>query len=140
MVATAHTEPLHRPRQPINRDAQCVPREVVARAISMAGRQDSLGGTAGEKALSVVETKIWEEARGLARIAHADRLGQAVPRQFRPLQEEAPKAAEVLHRESVHGSMIEQDAPRSGLTPLPEGRELRMRKNLVIGTVHHCFL
>src|SRR3954466_8712602 len=113
MVATAHTEPLHRHRQPGDLDAQCVPREVVAAAISMAGRQDSLGGTAGEKALSVVETKIREEARGLARIAHADRLGRAVSRQIRPLQEEAPKAAEVLNRETVHHSVIRQNAPGS---------------------------
>jgi hypothetical protein len=70
----------------------------------VAGRQDRLVATAGEQ----VQTEIREEADGLAGIADTDRVDRTVPGQARPLQEVAPEAAEFLHREAVHRSMIGQ--------------------------------
>ena len=137
MIARAHTQPLQRRRQPGDRDAQCATREPVAAAAGVTGRQDRLVGTAGEEALGVVETEIREKAGGLADIADTDRLDRTLPRQVAPLQEEAPEAAELLHRKAVHRSMIRQVLPRPGLTPLSEGAQLRMRDSLVIGTEHH---
>ncbi|WP_323958363.1 hypothetical protein [Bradyrhizobium diazoefficiens] len=102
----------------------------------MAGCQDRLAGTAGEEALGVVETKIREEARGLAGIADADGLGCTVPRHVGPLKEQTPEAVEILHREAVHRSVIAQLLPRSGLTPLAESSELRMCDAMSIGTEH----
>ncbi len=105
----------------------------------MAGRQDRLVATAGEQALGVVQTEIREEAGGLAGIADTDRVERTVPGQTGPFQEEAPEAAKLLHREAVHRSMIGQVQPRPGLTPSPEGGQLRRRDSLVIGTEHHIF-
>src|SRR5262249_12406002 len=137
MIATAHTQPLQRRRQPGDCDAQRATRVPVAAAAGVTGRQDQLIGTAGEEALGVVETEIREKAGGLADIRDADRLGRTLPRQVAPLQEEAPEAAELLHRKAVHRSMIRQVLPCPDLTPLSEGAQLRMRDSLIIGTEHH---
>lgn len=90
----------------------------------MTGRQDRLVGTAGEEALGVVEMEIREKAGGLADIADTDRLDCTLPRQVAPLYEEAPEAAELLHRKAVHRGMIRQVLPCPGLTPLSESAQL----------------
>ncbi|GLR91919.1 hypothetical protein GCM10007857_86370 [Bradyrhizobium iriomotense] len=137
MVTTTHAKAFEPRCQPGGCYAKCPARVSIPAAVPVASRQDPLFWAAGEEALGVVQTKVWEKACGFAGIAHADWIDSSLPRQVAPFQKEAPEAAELPHRETVHRCMIGQFLTNACLTPSGEVSQLRMRERPIVGTEHH---